>query len=37
VAAMIVDGGTITVLPGTAVGIRQEYVPEWWWPWYCKR
>ncbi len=29
VALMRVDGGSITVMPGTAIGVRQEWVPEW--------
>lgn len=33
-AAMFVDGGTVTVKPGTAIGFRQEFVPEEWWPWW---
>jgi len=34
VAAMLVEGGTVTVQPGTAVGVRQEFAPELWWPWW---
>ncbi|HMP81737.1 MAG TPA: hypothetical protein PKA41_03405 [Verrucomicrobiota bacterium] len=34
VAAMMVKGGTINIQPGTAVGFRQEFVPEDWWPWW---
>lgn len=33
-AAMFVDGGTVTIKPGTAIGFRQEFVPEEWWPWW---
>src|SRR5947208_9020234 len=36
---MFVEGGTIQVLPGTAIGFREDYVPDqgaeqawpWWW------
>lgn len=34
VAAMFVEGGTINVQPGTAVGFRQESASEPWWPWW---
>jgi hypothetical protein len=34
VAAMMVKGGTINIQPGTAVGFRQEFAPEDWWPWW---
>ena len=38
IAAMLVDGGSITVQPGTAIGFRQDSAEsEWWqgmWPWW---
>lgn len=37
-AAMALNGGTVTVQPGTAIGFRQEFAPEaWWWPsWFTE-
>jgi hypothetical protein len=29
VADLILNGGTLTVLPGTAIGCRMEYIPAW--------
>jgi len=29
VADLVLNGGTLTVLPGTAIGCRMEYVPGW--------
>jgi len=34
VASMWLEGGSITVQPGTAIGFRNEYAPDFFWPWY---